>query len=1620
MPELSAKAKLSIEIGAEVASAELGLRGFMRSVEDFRKVAEKAGKTSIFPSPAALKAQVSAGIEPVIALRKQLAETMRDVKTALAVATDPGEVEKLKIIQANATRASQQIVQSIRQLKAESEAKGKASFFQTLELQAKAGLIPITKLREEMVKTLRADIGALPNRADFRTNDNILGQLIQLQQLDKGLKNSEQQVETFQAKLSRIGGALQQAFLPLAGISAGIAGLLGSSAKSFADFERTLNTIQAVSGVTSEELEKIKQTSLDLGQSTIFSNQQVAESYLELSKAGFSARESTEALPGLLNLAAAAGGRLDVATQAVAEGMRSFGLETSRTGEFTDILAQGANKSSAEIEDMANAFKQVAPIARQTDQSIQDVSALLAILANNAVKGADAGSDLRNIITRLAKPSKETSQALAELAKHGVNVKDVFGNLPKFFKDTAAALQNYNSQGKASIASSLAGQENLKTFLILASQAPETINAMVAAMKNSNGATQQMADTINQGLFASLEQLNGSFDTLKTTLGEALSPAIKAVAGVITELNTALGQNKSVAQFTAGFLAASGAMITATTALSGFLLLLPILKAATISLAASFPALVAAISVIAVAVGLATVAMNQHNQAAQDAKITLGELRNEINEATQAQLKESKSFQDSAKKIDELQKKTKLTKDEKLLMDDAINKLRANFSKYGIDLDQLVEKYGSLTKAIKEARIEQATFEREKDLKEKIKKVQEDIQALGSPLEGVGEAGILFVDQKKLKDQQALLKQQSQLQQDFKNSRKDVIHQQEVLDAAERKAVADAKKGTQGFTTPSNTADNKVKTAKEELTKKLEALEVELTNFTAGEFAKRRADAERDYQDSVRRIKELAKTAKASQKEITQGLTDASQLRNARLAEIAKQESRELKDAKRTIDEIKANAQSLNAAITLTNPFDDITADAEKARVSITRDYALAVRALQDQVTKNPKLANIANETKIQLREQYEAALKQNDIFNQQRQFDEGRALLDLGQQNRVLQAEISNDTLEIEKATNEKIIADLQVRIDNQKNILQNAINALNANPLNKDLQLGHQKSIEDLNNLQLEQDKAVSQGSLRESAIQSDAIERVITSLKQEIDLYGKRPELVQKLIAAYSVYLEQLEKEKNLTGQSAEKQAEITQNIVGAKQSQRQLRSESSLFGKVLTSLQSITPPTGAFGDFFSTVVGGLSSLQQSFQSFGKGNFFDFLKSNKGVSQVLQFAGTAVSALGRANTAASRFAATLGGALSGAGTGAVIGGAVGGPIGAGIGAAAGAIIGGTIGFIQSGSKKAAEEAQKRIQRTQEFTSRILAQADSNNIQDLQKKLNSILKFKSGGGDAFKVKKQAADQLRSAIKNRKQVIDEAMKQIGLQNQAIQLQLNVFKDQPLQALDIDRQIKLQDLQAETEKALEQFKDSLAVQQQIQQSFELQRQLLLKTSAEDIIQTVIQEQNTIRELRAQELVDRAKASDNAIALINAQLQQQLVAIDNELAAFQGAEEEKTAFLAAEAAKRDAVIKDSQKQMNSLFKQGLDILNEGLVVGQSKFDDQQKRLRELFGSSLNPFGLIQASGDLLQKSITIASGAIQFTMEGVQDLQGIIDQLNSNPALQARFMDALNQLVLRTT
>ena len=200
----------------------------------------------------------------------------------------------------------------------------------------------------------------------------------------------------------------------------------GSSVATAADFEQAMARVGAVSGATGEDFERLTQQAKELGAKTQFSASQAAASQESLARAGFKTNEIISAMPGLLNMAAAEGMDLANAADIAASAIAGFGLDASEAGRVADVLAKTSAASNTSIALLGESLKYVAPIAKGLGFSIEQVNAMLGVMANAGIKGSQAGTALKSAFQRLSAEPKQTAAALELL---GIKAKTAQGDM---------------------------------------------------------------------------------------------------------------------------------------------------------------------------------------------------------------------------------------------------------------------------------------------------------------------------------------------------------------------------------------------------------------------------------------------------------------------------------------------------------------------------------------------------------------------------------------------------------------------------------------------------------------------------------------------------------------------------------------------------------------------------------------------------------------------------------------------------------------------------------------------------------------------------------------------------------------------------------------------------------------------------------------------------------------------------------------------------------------------------------------------------------------------------------------------------------------------------------------
>jgi len=351
------------------------------------------------------------------------------------------------------------------------------------------------------------------------------------QAIEGGFSGIGNSISSLGDQMSKLGGAISTFSAPL--LAAGGIGL-----KAAADFDTLLKQIEVFGNVAPNQLETVRQFALKMGADTKFSSSDAAEALLGLLKAGQSLDEAMQSLPQVLNLAAAGNLSLASASGIVSSALAIFKLKATDAGRVSDALARAANASQADVGDLGQALSNVGPIAAMFGLSVEDTSAILGVFANNGIKGAESGTQLKSMLLNLTRPTEDVKGAFEKL---GVSLYDAQGNSRNFntvIKELDAALDKLPVEQQNELMQTLGGSYGIVGISAL--RASGGIDGMLQSMAAAPSAG-KIADDFMKTFKGNVESLTGSVETLMVSgltpfMNDVLTPIVKQITAVVNSM----------------------------------------------------------------------------------------------------------------------------------------------------------------------------------------------------------------------------------------------------------------------------------------------------------------------------------------------------------------------------------------------------------------------------------------------------------------------------------------------------------------------------------------------------------------------------------------------------------------------------------------------------------------------------------------------------------------------------------------------------------------------------------------------------------------------------------------------------------------------------------------------------------------------------------------------------------------------------------------------------------------------------------------------------------------------------------------------------------------------------
>lgn len=339
--------------------------------------------------------------------------------------------------------------------------------------------------------------------------------------------------------ISKIGSiaskGLKIAATAITGTATALGGVATAAIKVGSDFEAQMSRVQAISGATGKELEELRSQAVQLGADTSFSASEAAQGMENLAAAGFETNEIMDAMPGLLDLAAASGEDLASSSDIAASTLRGFGLAAEDAGHVADVLAENANRTNSSVTETGEAMKYIAPLARAAGISLEETATAIGIMANAGIQGSQAGTTLRGALSRLSKPTADMLQAMNEL---GIEFYDSEGKMLSLADQVGmlqSAMEGMTDEQKNNYLVTLYGQEALSGMLALINEGPDSLASLTAAYEQCDGSAQTAAATMQDNLKGAVEELSGSAESLGIVFYDSVAGSLKEAAQSATE-----------------------------------------------------------------------------------------------------------------------------------------------------------------------------------------------------------------------------------------------------------------------------------------------------------------------------------------------------------------------------------------------------------------------------------------------------------------------------------------------------------------------------------------------------------------------------------------------------------------------------------------------------------------------------------------------------------------------------------------------------------------------------------------------------------------------------------------------------------------------------------------------------------------------------------------------------------------------------------------------------------------------------------------------------------------------------------------------------------------------------
>lgn len=323
------------------------------------------------------------------------------------------------------------------------------------------------------------------------------------------------------------------------------------------EFDKSMSNVAALSGATGKELDMLRQTAKDFGSTTQFSASEAANALGYMALAGWDANQSADALGGVLNLAASSGMDLASASDMVTDYLSAFGLEASDSAHFADMLAFAQANANTTAEGLGEAFKNCAANMNAAGQDVETTTSLLSMMANQGLKGSEAGTALNAVMRDMTAKMKDGAIAIGDTQVQVMDANGNYRDMTDILKDVESATKGMGDAEKAAALSSTFTSDSIKGLNLILNAGVGEAESFEKQLRNSTGSAEEMAATMNDNLNGDLTAFGSKLEGVQIAMYEKFEPALRKGVDILSKM---LDGVQWVIDHSDGFIAAITAM----------------------------------------------------------------------------------------------------------------------------------------------------------------------------------------------------------------------------------------------------------------------------------------------------------------------------------------------------------------------------------------------------------------------------------------------------------------------------------------------------------------------------------------------------------------------------------------------------------------------------------------------------------------------------------------------------------------------------------------------------------------------------------------------------------------------------------------------------------------------------------------------------------------------------------------------------------------------------------------------------------------------------------------------------------------------------------------------------